>query len=239
MSSLSTNKTITKNKDTDENILPEDYPTYDISFKIIIIGNSNVGKSSLTKRATKDIFEKTYTTTVGFEFFTFNYIYLDKIIKLQIWDTCGQEIYRSLVQSFYRSSSLAVIVFSIDNLESFKNVSLWVKEVKKFSSPEVKIFLVGTKSDLEEKREVFSNDIKDLLCDYDIKYYLETSALTGFNSKRLFIDICKVMSEENINKKEFAYNSIYSKSNKSVINKNIQRRVSTVVDKKKDSECSC
>ena len=95
-------------------VLPDDYPRYDLSFKIIVIGNSGVGKSCLSIKATKNIFENNYLATVGFEFFNFNVKINNKIIKLQIWDTCGQEIYRSLITNFYRNSSLAIIVYEIN-----------------------------------------------------------------------------------------------------------------------------
>lgn len=95
-------------------VLPEDYPKYDLSFKIIVIGNSGVGKSCLSVKATKNVFENNYLATVGFEFFSFNVRVDDSVIKLQIWDTCGQEIYRSLITNFYRNSSLAFIVYAVD-----------------------------------------------------------------------------------------------------------------------------
>lgn len=95
-------------------ILGEDYSTYDLSFKIIVIGESGVGKSCLTMRATKNLFDSNYNATVGFEFFTFNTKINNQVIKLQVWDTCGQEIYRSLITNFYRNSSLAIMVYSID-----------------------------------------------------------------------------------------------------------------------------
>lgn len=95
-------------------ILPEDYDKYDLSFKIIVVGDAGVGKSCLTMRATKNLFDEQYNATVGFEFFTFNIKINEMVIKLQVWDTCGQEIYRSLIANFYRNSSLAVIVYSID-----------------------------------------------------------------------------------------------------------------------------
>ncbi len=98
----------------DFEILPEDYSQYDAAFKVIVIGNSFVGKSCLTLKATKGTFENQYSTTVGFEFSSFNIKINERVIKLQIWDTCGQEIYRSLVINFYRSCSCAVLVFSID-----------------------------------------------------------------------------------------------------------------------------
>lgn len=95
-------------------ILPEDYSNYDLSFKIIVIGDSGVGKSCLTMRATKNLFDSNYNATVGFEFFTFNVRINNQIVKLQVWDTCGQEIYRSLIINFYRNASLAIMVYGID-----------------------------------------------------------------------------------------------------------------------------
>ena len=98
----------------DYEILKEEFPNYDLSFKIIVIGNAGVGKSCLSIQATKKKFENNYLATVGFEFFVFNMKYKNKVLKLQIWDICGQEIYRSLITSFYKNSSLAIIVYAID-----------------------------------------------------------------------------------------------------------------------------
>ena len=101
-------------KGEDYEILAEDYSNYDIAFKIIVIGNAGVGKSCLSMQATKRRFENNYLATVGFEFFVFNMKLDNKVLKLQIWDTCGQEVYRSLITSFYKNSSLAIIVYAID-----------------------------------------------------------------------------------------------------------------------------
>ena len=132
-------------------ILPEDYNKYDLSFKIIVIGNSGVGKSCLSIKATKNIFENNYLATVGFEFFSFNVKLDDKVVKLQIWDTCGQEIYRSLITNFYRNSSLAVIVYAIDDRQSYQDIEVWLKDLKTYSNPDIKVFLIGNKTDMEEK----------------------------------------------------------------------------------------
>lgn len=102
------------NEDLIYELLPDDYTTYDLSYKLIVIGDSGVGKSCLNLKGTKNIFESSYNATVGFEFFSFNIKINDKILKLQIWDTCGQEIYRSLITNFYRNSSLAIMVFAVD-----------------------------------------------------------------------------------------------------------------------------
>ena len=95
-------------------ILPDDYPKYDLSFKIIIIGNSGVGKSCLTIQATENVFYSNNASTIGFDIFNFNVKLHDKTIHLQIWDTLGQEKYRSLIRNFYTNSLLAIIVFAID-----------------------------------------------------------------------------------------------------------------------------
>ena len=111
------------------------------------------------------------------------------IIKLQIWDTCGQEIYRSLISNFYRNSSLAVIVYSIDKKNSFKDIELWLKELRLHSSPDIKIILIGNKSDLDYKREVTYEEGAKYLEDERIMSFYETSAKTGDNVKKLFEEI--------------------------------------------------
>jgi small GTP-binding protein len=99
----------------DYELLGEDTSSYNLTFKIIIIGNSGVGKSCLSLRATKNIFRNEYASTIGFEYAKYHIKLKDKdIIRIHIWDTCGQEIYRSLVANYYTNSSLAIIVFSID-----------------------------------------------------------------------------------------------------------------------------
>ena len=95
-------------------IVKDENNQYDLSFKIIVIGDSGVGKSSLTTKAIKNYFDEFYSTTVGFEFLTKTMKIEDKYVKLQIWDTCGQEIYKSLISSFYRNSSLAMMMYSVD-----------------------------------------------------------------------------------------------------------------------------
>ncbi len=95
-------------------IIYEDLNYYDLNFKLILVGDSGVGKSCLSIKATKNIFQNNYCATLAFEFYSINVKINDKIIKLQIWDTCGQEIYKSLIRNFYRNSSLAIIVYSIE-----------------------------------------------------------------------------------------------------------------------------
>ena len=99
----------------------------------------------------------------------------DKVIKLQIWDTCGQEIYKSLISNFYRNSSLAVLVYAIDNKESFNHVENWLNDLKSQANPDVRIFLVGNKADLEEDRKIKKEEGEK----YKEDQHLENENLVG------------------------------------------------------------
>ena len=187
--------------DVDYEILSDDVSEVNFSFKIIVIGDSAVGKSSLTLRGTKDHFKDFYTPTIGFEFLSFNIRIKDKIVKLQIWDTCGQEVYRSLISSFYRNSSLAIIVYAIDNQESFDNLDSWLDEIKSQTHPYLKIFLIGNKVDLEDKRVIDRSIAEELVKEHKIDLFLETSAKTGYNAQKLFVKAAQILVE---NYKDFA-----------------------------------
>ena len=168
------------------------------------MGDCGVGKSCLTLKATKNYFEENYKSTVGFEFCTFNIKINESIIKMQIWDTCGQEAYKSLISSFYKNAILAILVYSIDNYESFENIKLWLNELKIHSNPDVKIFLIGNKIDLEDKRVITKEMAEEFKNNNKINFFIETSAKTGFNAKNVFIEAAKQLYEENKNYKERA-----------------------------------
>jgi Ras-related protein Rab-6A len=177
-------------------LLPEDYPQYDLSFKLIFIGDSSVGKSCLTAKAVKNNFEEYYQATVGFEFLTFNMKVNDKVIKLQIWDTCGQEIYKSLISNFYRNSSLAVLVYAIDNKESFNHVENWLNDLKSQANPDVRIFLVGNKADLEEDRKIQKEEGEKYKEDQHLDLFMETSAKTGHNARNVLVEAAKILYKD-------------------------------------------
>ena len=131
-----------------EIISPES--NYDLNFKLIIIGNSAVGKTSITYRATTGVFSEKCAPTIGYEFFNFLVKYKSKIIKLEIWDTCGQEAYRSLIKTFFNNTSLAVIVYAINNRDSFDSIEEWIRTLRNLCSPDIRIFLIGNKNDIKE-----------------------------------------------------------------------------------------
>jgi len=183
------------------------------SFKIIIIGNSGVGKSCLSLRGTKNYFRNDYLSTIGFDYFKFNIKLFDKdikynkdkdneddqdykIIRLHIWDTCGQEVYRSLVTNYYKNSSLAILVYAIDDQESFEDINLWYKELKDNANPDIKIILVGNKSDLQDKKAVDDEDVKKIMDEFEIDLNMETSAKTGENVEKLFVEASRILYNE-------------------------------------------
>jgi small GTP-binding protein len=174
---------------------------YDFSFKMIVIGDAGVGKSCLTNRASKNKYTSDYSPTVGFEFLTFTTTIDNKIIKLQIWDTCGQEVYRSLITNFYRNASLAMLVYAINSRESFLHINQWLKEVRIQSHPDVKIILIGNKQDLDDERTVTYEEAQKFKEENQILYFEETSAKTGINSKEVFTEAAKILYNEHNNYK--------------------------------------
>ena len=125
-----------------------------------------------------------------------------KLLKLQVWDTCGQEVYRSLITSFYTNSSLAIVVFSIDNEDSFNNLEFWLNELRLKGNADINIFLIGNKADLEDKRKVTKDMAYQFTETNKIKFYLETSAKTGFNAQNIFIEAAKLLYEQHLKFKD-------------------------------------
>jgi small GTP-binding protein len=184
-------------------LLPEDFAQYDISFKIIVIGDSGVGKSCLTTQAVRNNFEEFYTATVGFEFLTFNMRINNNVLKLQIWDTCGQEVYKSLISNFYRNSSLALILYAINNKDSFQHAETWLNDLKNQANPNVKVFLVGNKSDLEDQRVVSKEEAEQFKEEKYLDKFMETSAKTGENARNVLLEAAKLLYKDYLkNKRE-------------------------------------
>ena len=134
--------------ETDYDILPNDCPNQDFRYKVIVIGNSGVGKTCLSIKMTTNEFSSKNLPTLGFDYFPFYFKHKNTIIKLEIWDTCGQENYRSLIKSFYNYSSLAIVVYAIDDINSFNSIEEWTRQCKNECSPETKFILIGNKADL-------------------------------------------------------------------------------------------
>ena len=182
-------------------ILSEDYTNFDHSFKIILIGDSGTGKSCLIDKAIKNSFIEANAATIGFEFATFNIRINKAVIKLQIWDTCGPEVYRSLITNFYKASSLTIIFYSIDNKKSFKNIENWLDDCRKHN-PNSKIFLVGNKSDMEESRKVSKDDGEKFAKEHKLDMFFEVSAKSGYNAQMVLIEAAILLYSEYKKNKE-------------------------------------
>ena len=160
--------------------------SYDYLLKYIIIGDGGVGKSNLLLRYTQGEFNPEYQMTIGVEFGIKNIDIKRKSYKIQIWDTAGQENYKSITRSYFKNSVCALVVYDISDKRTFENVDNWIQECKNQCYKEVYMTLVGNKSDLQ-KKDVSTEEGQELADKYGIKFY-ETSAKTGENVESVFND---------------------------------------------------
>jgi len=159
---------------------------YDYLFKLLLIGDSGVGKSCLLLRFADDTYTDSYISTIGVDF-KIRTVDLDtKTIKLQIWDTAGQERFRTITSSYYRGAHGIIIVYDITDKESFDNVRQWLFEIDRYASENVCKLLVGNKSDLTNKRAVEYEQAKTFADELNIPF-LETSAKNAANVEQAFL----------------------------------------------------
>ena len=177
-------------------VLPDDYNQYDLIFKILVIGESGVGKSCLISKVVKGVFNDLYHETQGVYFLDFNVRIDGTAIRLEIFDVSGKKLYRSLISNFYRNVSLAMMVYAINSKESFIHIETWLKEVKLLSNPDVKIFLIGNKADLEEDRQVALEEAKQFKDEYGIHFFSEASAKSGLNAQEVYVEAAKLLYSE-------------------------------------------
>lgn len=161
---------------------------YDFLFKLIVVGDSNVGKSSMLMRYADGTFSESCINTIGVDF-KIKTIDIDtKKIKLQVWDTAGQERFRNIVSSYYRGSSAVFVVYDVTDRESFDHIISWMREVEKYGSLKSVIHIVGNKTDL--KRKVSYDEAKSYADSLGVKY-IEVSAKTSSNIDKAFNDCAK------------------------------------------------
>ena len=175
---------------------------YEYLFKILLVGNSNVGKSSLFLRFVDEIWKENFVPTIGVDFKIKSIKIDNKIIKLQIWDTAGQERFKSILSSYYKGANGILLLYDITNINSFKSLSNWLIDIEKNSSKNVKKILIGNKCDLNELRKIPINKGKEFADTYDMEF-IETSAKNNVNINECF----NILGKELIN-------NLDSKSNK-------------------------
>ncbi|XP_028311596.1 RAB3D, member RAS oncogene family, b [Gouania willdenowi] len=171
---------------------------FDYMFKLLIIGNSSVGKTSFLFRYADDSFTSAFVSTVGIDFKVKTVFRNDKRIKLQIWDTAGQERYRTITTAYYRGAMGFLLMYDVTNQDSFSAVQDWATQIKTYSWDNAQVILVGNKCDLEDDRLIPTEDGQRLAEDLGLHYF-EASAKDNINVKQVFerlVDvICEKMNE--------------------------------------------
>ncbi|KAF5754353.1 putative small GTP-binding protein [Helianthus annuus] len=161
---------------------------YDYLFKLVLIGDSGVGKSNLLSRFTRNEFSLESKSTIGVEFATRSIKVDEKVVKAQIWDTAGQERYRAITSAYYRGAVGALLVYDVTRHVTFENVERWLKELRDHTDSNIVMMLVGNKSDLRHLRAVTSEDAKTF-AEKENMYFMETSALESSNVENAFTEV--------------------------------------------------
>ena len=174
-------------EETESNNQKESY-----KFKVVVVGDSGVGKTNLIKRFVSNEFKSDSKATVGVEFLSKNFIINGEIFKIEIWDTAGQERYKSITTAYYKGAKGAMIVYDVTNQTSFDNVDKWYNEIKEKASKNINLIVIGNKNDLIDKKIINSESSIEKAKSFGIAI-METSALSASNVKEAFYLILKEM----------------------------------------------
>jgi len=172
--------------------------SYDFLIKLLLIGDSGVGKSCLLLRFADDTYTESYISTIGVDFKIRTIELNGKTIKLQIWDTAGQERFRTITSSYYRGAHGIIVVYDITDQVSFNNVKQWLQEIDRYACENVNKLLVGNKSDLTNKRVVDTNTAKEFAETLGIPF-LETSAKNATNVEQAFLTMAGEIKNRMVN----------------------------------------
>jgi small GTP-binding protein len=180
--------------------------------KILIIGESRVGKTCLLLRFTDDIFTEHHVSTIGIDFKTKIMTLNNKNIKMQLWDTAGQERFKTLTKNFYKSADGIVLVYDITDESSFKNVRTWMKQIDEFGSNKTCRILVGNKCDKEESRKVSYEEGQTLAQELNLSFF-EASAKENLNVEEVFTSLAKNIMKDEGNLTKIQKNFYLTKEN--------------------------
>ncbi|XP_008782165.2 ras-related protein Rab11D-like [Phoenix dactylifera] len=173
----------------------------DYVFKVVLIGDSAVGKSQILARFARNEFSIDSKATIGVEFQTRTLVIQHKSVKAQIWDTAGQERYRAVTSAYYRGAVGALLVYDITKRQSFDHIPRWLEELRSHADKNIVIMLVGNKSDLEDQRAVSTEDATEF-AEKENLFFLETSALEATNVETAFqtvlTEIFNIVSKKNL-----------------------------------------
>ena len=202
----------------------------DVLYKILLIGDSGVGKTSVILRFTKNIFKEEFLNSIGVDFKSKDLNIDGQKVKLQIWDTAGQERFRTITASYYRGAHAIAIVFDLTQRISYEHVKRWMNDINKFAKENVLKFLIGNKSDLINERKVYYEEARALASQMNTTYF-EVSAKKDENINEFFEAATKIYLIK-FNK----YNFSEEKNNKIVLDKKNVKKNSKK-EKKKNENC--
>jgi len=169
--------------------------TYDYLFKLLLIGDSGVGKTCVLFRFSEDAFNATFISTIGIDF-KIRTIELDgKKIKLQIWDTAGQERFRTITTAYYRGAMGIMLVYDITNAKSFDNIAKWLRNIDEHANEDVERMILGNKCDMTDKRVISKERGEAIAREHNIRF-LETSAKTNINVEQAFVQLAESILEK-------------------------------------------
>ena len=168
---------------------------YDYSFKIVLAGDSGVGKSNIFARYFKNIYLSDSKPTIGMDFLAKNLMVEGATIKAQVWDTAGQDKFRALAKSFYKNASGCLLVYDITNYDSFRSLDKWFEEVSGNAEEDLVVLVIGNKCDLEQKRQVTTEEGEAFAKEHGL-VFLETSAKTAHNVDDAFVQTAQAIYEK-------------------------------------------
>ena len=173
-----------------------DDENYDFIFKVLLLGNSDVGKSSLLLRYVDSVWNDAFVPTIGVDFKVKTLTINEKKVKMQIWDTAGQERFRTVVSTYFRGAHGILLLYDVTNRDSFKNLESWLIEIEKNAKEKVLKILIGNKCDLTDDREIQSDEGKAFALRNGMEF-METSAKMNTNVTEAFETLGKLMIEFN------------------------------------------
>ena len=162
-----------------------DDENYDFIFKVLLLGNSDVGKSSLLLRYVDSVWNDAFVPTIGVDFKVKTLTINEKKVKMQIWDTAGQERFKNIISSYYRGAHGILLIYDVTDKDSFRNLANWLIEIEKNANKNVLKVVIGNKTDLENIRVITYNQGKEFADTYGLKF-LETSAKKNLNVNEAF-----------------------------------------------------
>ena len=173
-----------------------DDENYDFIFKVLLLGNSDVGKSSLLLRYVDSVWNDAFVPTIGVDFKVKTLTINEKKVKMQIWDTAGQERFRTVVATYFRGAHGILLLYDVTNKDSFKNLESWLIEIEKNAKEKVLKILIGNKCDLTDDREISTEEGKAFALRNGMEF-METSAKMNTNVTEAFETLGKLMIEFN------------------------------------------